>query len=162
MAARETMRDDAAASATGSEYLIVTSSSLADAMQPLVRYKVETGYQVELDSIESILSFYSGRDNAEKLRERLKTFHADGGRYVLLAGDETVLPIRYAYPNLATTMPPLDQMQVCDLYFADLTGDWDADLDGVWGERYTDGADVVPELLVVVCRSTRPKKRRIT
>jgi hypothetical protein len=75
-------------------------------------------------------------------------FHADGGRYVLLAGDETVLPIRYAYPNLASTMPPLDQMQVCDLYFADLTGDWDADLDGVWGERYTDGADVIPELLV--------------
>ncbi len=139
---------DASVAATGSEYLIVTSAALAEAMQRMVKYKVETGYNTELDTIESILTTYSGRDYAEKLRERLKVFYSDGGRYVLLAGDETVLPIRYAYPNMATEMPPLDQMQVCDLYFADLTGDWDADGDGIWGEKYTDNVDLVPELLV--------------
>ena len=117
-------------------------------MQPLVTYKIETGYRTELSLIADILTQYSGRDDAEKLREYLKQFYAEGGLYVLLAGDETVLPIRHAYPNSASSLPTLDQLQVCDLYFADLTGDWDADGDGVWGERYTDGVDIIPELLV--------------
>jgi hypothetical protein len=132
----------------GPDYLVVTSALLAQALQPLVTYKNETGYRAELRLIADILTQYPGRDDAEKLREYLKQFYAEGGRYVLLAGDETVVPIRYAYPNSASSLPALDQLQVCDLYFADLTGDWDADGDGVWGEKYTDGVDVNPELLV--------------
>jgi hypothetical protein len=139
---------DLTASSGGPEYLIVTSSQLAEAMQPLVEYKNETGYVTVLETIEDILSQQVGRDDAERLRERLKIFHGEGGRYLLLAGDETVLPIRYAYHNDARTMPALDLQQICDLYFADLTGDWDADGDGVWGEKYSDQPDVVPELKV--------------
>jgi len=133
---------------SGPDYLVVTSALLADALQPLVAYKSETGYRTELRLIEDILAQQMGRDDAEKLREYLKQFYAEGGLYVLLAGDETALPIRYAYPNSASSLPTLDQLQVCDLYFADLTGDWDADGDGVWGEKYTDAVDVNPELLV--------------
>ena len=140
-------RDEIAGS-QGLDYLVVTSTLLADALQPLVHYKSETGYRVELRLIENILAQYSGRDDAEKLRECLKQFYSNGGRYVLLGGDETVLPIRYAYPNNAYALPPLDQLQVCDLYFADLTGDWDADGDGVWGEKYSDAVDIEPELLL--------------
>ena len=135
-------------SSLGPDYLIVTSALLADALQPLVAYKVETGYRTELRLIEDILPQQLGRDDAEKLREYLKQFYAEGGRYVLLAGDESVLPIRHAYPNSASSLPTLEQLQVCDLYFADLTGNWDADGDGVWGERYSDAVDVNPELLV--------------
>jgi hypothetical protein len=136
------------AGSSGPDYLVVTSSALAESMQPLVRYKNETGYYTVLDTIESILSTYSGRDDAEKLRERLKDFYNFGGKYVLLAGDETILPIRYAYPNMTSEMPPVDQLQICDLYFADMTGNWNADGDSVWGERYVDNADAVPELLL--------------
>ncbi|MCX6834959.1 MAG: C25 family cysteine peptidase [candidate division Zixibacteria bacterium] len=139
---------DESVNSQGPDYLVVTSASLADALQPLVAYKNETGYRTELHLIEDILPQQPGRDDAEKLREYLKQFYAEGGRYVLLAGDETVLPIRHAYPNSASSLPALDQLQVCDLYFADLTGDWDADGDGVWGEKYTDAVDVNPELLV--------------
>jgi len=132
----------------GAEYVIITSAALAEAMQTLVVYKNETGYFTELRLIEDILPVQTGRDDAEKLREYLKTFHAAGGRYVLLAGDETVLPIRHAYPNNTSVTPSLDGLQICDLYFADLTGEWDADNDGIWGEKYSDAPDIVPELLV--------------
>ncbi len=143
------VRDRTRASASsGPEYLIVTSNALAEALQPLVEYKNETGYLTVLETIEDILPQQVGRDDAEKLRERLKTFHAAGGRYLLLAGDETILPIRYAHHNDTRTMPPPDLLQVCDLYFADLTGDWDTDGDNVWGEKYSDRPDVVPELRV--------------
>ncbi len=137
-----------AASSGEAEYVIVTSAALADAMQDLVVYKNETGYVTELRLIDNILASYTGRDDAEKLREYLKTFYAAGGRYVLLAGDETVLPIRYAYPNTALEIQPLAKLQVCDLYFADMTGDWNADNDGTWGEKYYDEPDQIPELMV--------------
>lgn len=136
------------ASSGNGNYLIVTSNKLADAMQLLSKYKNETGYQTTVELIEDILVQYSGRDDAERLRERLKEFYSAGGRYVLLAGDETILPIRYAYHTTAYAPLTLDQLQICDLYFADLTGDWDADNDGIWGEKYTDGVDLEPELLV--------------
>jgi len=130
------------------DYVIITSALLEEAMQQLVTYKNESGYVTELMLIEDILSSYTGRDDPEKLREYLKNFYAQGGYYVLMAGDETILPIRYAYPNYATTIPDPEYLQICDLYFADMTGDWDGDGDNIWGERYSDNPDIIPELAV--------------
>ncbi len=132
----------------GTDYVIITAANLVAAVTPLANYKNETGFVTEIKTIEDILATYSGRDDAERLREYLKDFHADGGKYVLLAGDETVLPIRYAYYMYTNGTPPPASLQICDLYFADLTGDWDVDNDGVWGERYHDQADIVPEINV--------------
>jgi len=143
---REARSESTASEST--EYLIVTSTVLADATQALARYKSETGIRTVVETIESILPQYTGRDEAERLRSRLKSFGAQGGRYVLLVGDETVMPVRYAYPNSAYVPPSIGLQQVCDLYFADLTGDWDADGDGTWGEKYGDEVDIEPELLV--------------
>ena len=137
-----------ALSTGGPEYIIITSRSLAAPLEELADYKTSVGIPAEVAFIEDILSRQSGRDDAERLREYLKIFHADGGRYVLLAGDETVIPVRYAHHNSSETQPPLAAQQICDLYFADLTGDWDTDGDNVWGEVAIDGADLQPELLV--------------
>ncbi|UCE23898.1 MAG: T9SS type A sorting domain-containing protein [Candidatus Zixiibacteriota bacterium] len=129
-------------------YLIVTSSPLLNAADELVRYRNSIGINTTVELIDDILGSYEGRDDSERLRERLKQFHRDGGKYVLLAGDETQLPIRYAYPYSTSSQPAAEVLQICDLYFADLTGDWDSDGDGVWGEKYVDQADFYPELTV--------------
>jgi hypothetical protein len=71
-----------------------------------------------------------------------------GGRYVLLAGDETVVPVRYAYPYDVAEIPDITMLQACDLYYADLTGRWDVDGDGTFGERDIDSADVEADLIV--------------
>ncbi|MFQ5499211.1 MAG: C25 family cysteine peptidase [Candidatus Zixiibacteriota bacterium] len=130
------------------EYLILTSAALSQSFQRLADYKSATGYSAEVVLIEDIVGSSSGRDDAEKLREYFKLFYQSGGKYVLLGGDETVLPLRYTYHY--ATEPPVapERLQVCDLYFADLTGHWDVDNDGVWGERIEDQADFTPELLV--------------
>lgn len=130
------------------EYVIITSSPMIEACEELANYKTTIGIKTEVKAVEDILPLYSGRDDAEKLREYLKVFYADGGKYVLMAGDETILPIRYAYHGSSTTNVALDQQQIADLYFADTDGDWNADGDNVWGERTVDNADLTPELYV--------------
>ena len=130
------------------DYVIITSPELAMPLQRLAVYKNSTGYRSEVRFIDDILLSQTGRDEAEKLRNYLVQFYLDGGRFVLMAGDHTVLPIRYAYHRAVDTIPHLGVQQVCDLYFADLTGEWDQDNDNVWGERTDDQADLIPELWV--------------
>lgn len=135
-------------SSSSSKYLIVTTAALAEPLSKLAEYKTSTGIPTEVNFIDYILPASSGRDDAEKLREFLKTFYAQGGRYLLLAGDETLLPVRYTYHLNTATPPPLNEQIPSDLYFADLTGSWDSDNDGVWGERLEDNADMNQELFV--------------
>ncbi len=145
-----------APSQADADYVIITSAELSESLLPLDRYKTSTGYAADVVAIEDIVAAHSGRDDAEKLREYLKQFHSRGGRYVLLAGDETVLPTRYAFHATAAEKPELSNLQIADLYFADLTGEWDADDDGVWGEYLDDLADFTPELLVGRLPFNRP------
>ncbi len=132
----------------GPQYVIMTDSTLKPAFDRLARYKSATGISTAVVLIDDAIAGYVGVDNAERLREYLKQFYADGGYYVLLGGDETVLPVRYAYHRATSTPPTAYDLQICDLYFADLTGKWDCDGDGVYGEPRDDSADVTPELAV--------------
>lgn len=134
--------------ATGPQFLILTNQRLASAFKQLADYRNSLGLTTAIELVGDIYSTYSGRDNAEQIRERLKQFYADGGRYVLLGGDETVVPIRYAYHYRTAVDLGLIELQICDLYFADIDGDWNADGDNVWGERYDDDTDLSPELRV--------------
>ena len=143
-------RSNNSLSNNNAEYLIVTSQFLLPDLQLLADYKNKTGIVTKLETIEDVLASYagSGVDDAEKLRSRLKDFHYNGGKYLLLAGDETVLPVRYAFHYDIDTLPDMKNLQLTDLYFADLEVDWDNDHDGIWGEKLTDLNYLTPELLV--------------
>ena len=139
---------NAGRSSSGEEYLIVTSELLREPFETLAEYRRRLGVRTRVVVVDEFIAGHTGRDTAEQLREALKGFYADGGRYLLLGGDETQLPVRYAYHYATYTQPTMENLQVCDLYFADLTGEWEVDGDGVWGEPYHDAPDVVPELYV--------------
>ena len=143
-------RGSAALSSTAgaAEYLIVTRSDFADAFSDLVKWKREKGLGVEVATIGDIVSNNSGRDDAERLRNFLIGRYNDGVKYVLLGGDETVLPIRYAYHANTSVQPSLDLMNICDLYFGDVDGNWDLDGDGIYGEPSQDQPDIYAELLI--------------
>lgn len=137
------------AAASGAvDYLIVTRADFADAFAELVQWKTAKGLNVEVALISDIIAGNSGRDDAEKLRNYLISRYNSGLRYVLLGGDETVVPIRYAYHANASSQPPLELMNICDLYYGDVNGNWDADGDGVYGEPLQDQPDLYAELLV--------------
>lgn len=138
----------ASAAGLGAQYLAVTGSEFAEELQPLLEWKQAKGLTTALYTINEITAQYGGVDDAEKLRNFLIAAHDAGTQYVLLAGDETVLPIRYAYHANTAMTPDVSLQNICDLYFADVDGNWDADGDGVYGEPAQDQPDLYGELLV--------------
>ena len=144
---RQTLPMHAAADGD-TRYIIVTAEPLLTPMTKFARYKTSIGLKAEVFLIDDIVADYAGCDDAERLREFLKDRYAQGAEYVLLAGDETRLPIRYAVDGSVASDPGVELEQICDLYFADLTGDWEVDGDGVWGEPGVDDPDIYPELRV--------------
>jgi Peptidase family C25/FlgD Ig-like domain len=141
-------------------YLIITNKTLEPQMKRLADYKNATGVPTAVELIEDILAVYSGVDNAEALRNSLKDFYAEGVTHVMLAGDENVVPIRHTYYYNTSSMPLVENMMVTDLYFADLSGDWDTDGDGIWGEPTQDTPDLTPELHVGRLPISRPEQAK--
>ncbi len=131
-----------------SSYLIITSSEFKSAFMPLAEWKIKKGIDACIVCVDSIIASYTGRDDAEKLRNFLTSAYQNGTSWVLLGGDEDVVPIRYAYPTNTSTLPENSDQQICDLYFSDVDGEWDLDDDGVWGEPQEDNPDIYPDLFV--------------
>jgi hypothetical protein len=146
------------ASEGGSEgypYIIITSSELKSAFLPLLEWKIKKGINAEIVSVDSILNTYTGRDDPEKIRNFLIDAYQNGTIWVLLGGDEDVVPVRYAYPTNTSSPPSMTDQQICDLYYSDVDGKWDKDNDGIWGEFGDDSPDIYPDLFVgrVPCSS---------
>ena len=130
------------------QYLIITSSGLKSAFSPLLEWKIKKGIKATIVSVDSILNAYPGRDDPEKIRNFLIEAYLNGAIWVLLGGDEDVVPVRYAYPTNTSTPPEVTKQQICDLYYSDVDGEWDLDNDGIWGEYGDDSPDIYPDLFV--------------
>ncbi|MFH2037791.1 MAG: C25 family cysteine peptidase [Candidatus Zixiibacteriota bacterium] len=133
----------------GMDYVIITSVELAPAFEELARFRTATGITAGIAIVDSIYKYYSGFDQPEMIREYLKDFYNAGGQYLLIGGDNIIIPVRYLY-YYNTTNGPSDPyyLMPSDLYYGDLTGVWNADGDNFWGEPSDDAPDIVPELLV--------------
>jgi hypothetical protein len=130
----------------GHNYVIVTSPDLADAFGEFADLKRQTGYDAVIALTDSIFAHYSGIDHADALREYLAECYQSGAQYVLLGGDEDRVPVRYVYYYETDSVPSLEDLIICDTYFADYDGDWDADGDGIYGEPLSDAPDIGPEV----------------
>jgi|GEM_PF-2335709 len=128
------------------DYVIITNTELAPSFQDFILWKRALGYNVSIKLTEEIETEFPGLDPEEKIREYLEQAYIDGLEWVLLGGDETIVPVRKLYS--ANSDEPVDDafLHPSDLYYADLTGDWDSDGDGIWGEPYHDNPDLQPEL----------------
>jgi len=132
-------------------YVIITTDALEDAVNSLVFWKQGIGYGVNVVTASWIESNYSGADLQEKIRNFLIDKYPQsqwGIEYVLLVGDIDVIPMRYCYPDPNDHDPNSDWCTPTDYYSADLTGDWDSDGDGYYGEYGEDNVDFVPEVYV--------------
>ena len=126
---------------------------------PLAEWKNEKGIRTE---ILSNYSSYEGTDNAEKIRNMIKDYHGRYNiRWVLLAGDTDIIPIRYVYnPDVIVVTGESEysnwdeEYKPTDFYYASLEGTWDEDGDGIYGEspvyneNEIDEIDWTPEVYV--------------
>ncbi|MFW9900714.1 MAG: C25 family cysteine peptidase, partial [Candidatus Thorarchaeota archaeon] len=129
------------------EMLIITPNrtDFINAVKPLMEWKNAKGVKT---IILSNFSLYDGVDDAEKIRNMIKTYYeTENIRWVLLAGDaqDDLIPIRYVYnPDVlrygkgrSETVGD-NEYKPTDYYYADLNGTWDSDQDGKWGESPRD------------------------
>lgn len=125
--------------------LIITNAELAPAFQALADYRTVRGLPTVVATREYIAANHrNGSDIQETIRYYIQDAYAKWGvEYVLLGGDSDILPPRVIYNSLYpansyTAIP-------CDLYFACLDGNWNADGDENYGQpaRYDEPGDLV-------------------
>lgn len=117
------------------DLLVVTSTDYSDSFSSFVSFKNGAGTITELVYISDILASTPGWDNAEKLRNYIiGRYQADGLQHVLLAGDQTIIPVR----NVALECEGWTDNSPADLYFSDLDGTWDASGDHSYGQPEDD------------------------
>ena len=126
------------------EMLIITpdDEDFINAASPLVQWKNDKGLKTIL---LSNFSEYSGRDDAERIRNMIKSYYErENIKWILLIGDaqEGLIPIRYVYnPDVIIVgggeseyLNWDDYYKPTDFYYADLNGSWDEDSDNIFGE----------------------------
>jgi len=131
--------------------VIITPDLFKPHFQPYADWLIEQGIKTVIVSPQWIYAHFSGCDNAEKIRNYIKYCYREwGGTYFILGGDDYFLPVRYttSLDREPGQPPPMEYLIPCDMYFSDLTGNWDADGDRIWGELTQDQADRFPEVFV--------------
>jgi len=127
------------------DYAIITSSSLASQWAGLAEWRTKKGFYTRVFRTDSITSVYPGRDNQEKIRNFIiDYFNNHGLKYVLLAGDNSIIPARRGRVVVSGTTGDIP----VDLYYADLQWSWDGDHDNLFGEMSEDTVDLFYDVYV--------------
>ena len=128
------------------DYLIITADSLLSSFDELVEWKRTKGIRTEVISIDSIDHNYTGNTIQLKIKNCLYDYYVNRGlKYVLLGGDDTIVPVQYCYAKVNT---PITNMP-SDLYYA-CFGDslnWDGNGNGIYGE-VADSIDFSPSIYI--------------
>jgi len=137
-------------------YFILTTEAIVNdsaVLEYFAAFKESQGFKVQLVT-ESAWNYSVGEDAANAIRAYLQNnYIAENIQYVLFIGDprptEGQVPMKMLWPR---NYSPTRKEAPSDLFYADLTGNWDLDGDGYYGEGPDDlgpgGVDVFPEVIV--------------
>ena len=129
------------------DYVIITTEELVESTLFLRTWRELQGYSPKLVTLSWIDETYSGQDIQEKIRNFLISNYQEWGiNHVLIVGSHSLIPMRYCYPNKDNHA--YSGKTPTDYYYADLTGDWDSDEDGYFGERSEDEPDFLADVYV--------------
>ena len=117
----------------GYGYMIIAPEALLPAVEDFGTYKEAKGFLVDLVALEEILASTPGDDDPARIRNYLMGYSAltPQREFVLLVGSMDTMPMRITHPD------PADHLYrdvPTDFYYEELTGNWDADGDGFFGE----------------------------
>jgi hypothetical protein len=152
------------------EMLIITpagNQAFYNAAIPLMEWKNLKGVKTIIANDytnTSVERYGPATDTPEMIRNMIKWYYdRENIQWVLLAADAEVglLPMREVYnpdvlevnPQKSETSGGDNTYKPTDFYYADLTGDWDKNENGKWGESQlktgnTDEIDWIPEVYV--------------
>ena len=126
-------------------YVIITTSDLENAVKEFKTWKEYPGFSVEIVDTSWILANYNGKDLQEQIRNFLIDKYEEWGiNYVLIVGTRNTIPMRRCDPIIFD----FGEYLYSDYYYSDITGNWDLDEDGKYGEYGDDDVDFIPEISV--------------
>ncbi|MGB3480061.1 MAG: C25 family cysteine peptidase, partial [bacterium] len=130
------------------DLLIITDNAQASAYETYGQFKKYFGINTVVKPISWIRQYYSGVDDAERVRHFIKdAFDKWGTVFVLLGGDTPSVPTRYIWVDRTLIWSQLWLPISSDLYYSDLDGNWNFDGDERFGE-VADSIDFYPEVFV--------------
>ncbi len=126
------------------DYLVITDEKFLSEMSILQNLLDFKNLSYEVVTVQSINGNWEGRDTQEDIRNCIKYYaQNEGTTFVLLAGDETVVPVRDVY----TECEGFIEFAPTDLYYSDLDGSWDENENGIFGE-WDDNPDLYADVLL--------------
>ena len=126
------------------DYLIITGEGFVSEMATLEELLENRGISFQTLTVQQIAGNWGGSDTQEDIRNCIRHYAFNEGTvYVLLAGDETVVPVRNVYTECEAEI----EFAPVDLYYADLDGTWDYNSNGVYGE-WADSLDLYSDVLL--------------
>jgi len=132
-------------SSQNANYVIITTSDLEDAVKEFKTWKEYPGFSVEIVNISWISDNYNGKDLQEQIRNFLIDKYEEWEiGYVLIVGTRNNIPMRRCDPIIWD----FGEYLYSDYYYSDITGNWDLDEDGKYGEYGDDDVDFIPEISV--------------
>jgi len=148
------------------------NSSILTGLQDFINFKEKSGFKVKVATVSEIEACIPGRDRAEQIRNFLREIYFTGEKrlkYAILIGDvgqywyyrdqsDGDMPLRFIFPDDShhdwEERPDLDYLiwprNYTDLYYANLTLDWDRDMDGYFEKEDIDYR--IPEINIMVGR----------
>jgi hypothetical protein len=135
-------------SSESSGYVIIVPPEFSEAVESFSAWKTQLGFSVQIMRLDQIYSKFSGRDNAEKVRNFIiESYSENGTEYYLLVGDCDVCPVREVWDPANVGMSCDNGTEPSDLYYECLDGNWDANGNSIFGEQ-DDDVDLYPEVKV--------------
>ena len=127
------------------KYVIITTPNLKDALTEFKTWKEYPGFTVEIVNTSWISNNYNGQDVPEQIRNFLIEKYEEWDiHYVLIVGTRNTIPMRRCDPIVYD----YGEYLYSDYYYSDITGNWDRDNDGKYGEYGDDQVDFTPEISV--------------
>ena len=131
------------------DYVIITTAPVTTALTGFLNWKTSIGYNVNIVTLSWITTNYPAVDTQKSIRDFLVANYASWGiKYVLIVGTHASIPMRMCWPDPTNHIADGIHDIPTDYYYADLTGSWDSDSDGFYGERGQDSVDFLPEVYV--------------
>jgi Peptidase family C25/Propeptide_C25 len=130
--------------------VIITDEERLPFFADYLQWRNDHGVSTAIFLTSDIYVEYTGVNDQEKIKnfiiDAYTTFSGTDTplEYVILGGDDEIIPIRTVYINAGGT---IDENMPCDLYFGCLDNDWDGNGNGIYGE-IQDDVDLIPEVAV--------------
>lgn len=130
------------------EYVIITNEALSSSFVALRDWKTKKGVRTQIATVEDIGSMYTDATIQLKIKHYLKDlFQSQGIKYVLLGGDDSVVPVQRCYGIVNGSYE--EYTIPTDLFYSCFSGafDWDANGNSVFGE-IGDNIDLTPSFFI--------------